>query len=57
MGWDARTGELDIEFVGGGVYRYRGVSESDDEAILRSPSRGRAFARVIRPGTPAERIG
>ncbi|MDE2102928.1 MAG: KTSC domain-containing protein [Patescibacteria group bacterium] len=49
MGFDRSGGRLHVEFRNGAIYEYDDVSEGEYEAVLREKSRGRAFARLIRP--------
>ena len=40
IGHDEATNTLEVEFAGGGVYRYFGVPRSRDEEFLAAPSIG-----------------
>lgn len=46
--YDPRTANLDIEFVGGRAYRYRGVPADVIERFGAAFSKGRFFNRHIR---------
>lgn len=48
VGYDPRRWVLEIEFAGGGVYRYHGVSPATHHALMQAPSHGRYFAAHIR---------
>ena len=52
VGYDATTNELEIEFAGGGVYRYYGVPASRVEALLAAASIGRYVTEHIKPRYP-----
>ena len=41
MGYDARSATLEIEFAGGGVYRYLGVPERTWDRLRAAESKGR----------------
>jgi hypothetical protein len=47
VGYDARTLELELEFRGGRVYRYRGVPSDVHQFLLRTPDQGSYVNRVI----------
>lgn len=49
-------GALDVQFVGGRVYRYFDVPEAVAQAFARSGSKGRYFNRAIRDGYRFERL-
>lgn len=49
VGYDARTRTLEVEFVGGGVYRYLGVPPREHETLLRADSLGAYVNRSIKP--------
>jgi len=40
-GYDPAAGELEVEFTGGGIYRYLRVPEQEYLALLAAESRGR----------------
>lgn len=46
-GYDPVTQTLELEFVGGRVYRYRGVPEGVFAWLLRTPSKGAYVSRKI----------
>ncbi|MET0285949.1 MAG: KTSC domain-containing protein [Polyangiales bacterium] len=47
VGYDASTLELEIEFRGGRVYRYRGVPGDVHQFLLRTRDKGSYVNRVI----------
>jgi hypothetical protein len=47
VGYDAATLELEIEFRGGRVYRYRGVPSDVHQFLLRTPEKGSYVNRVV----------
>lgn len=49
VGYDARTRTLEVEFAGGGVYRYLGVPPREHETLLRADSIGAYVNRSIKP--------
>lgn len=49
VGYDARTRTLEVEFVGGGVYRYLGVPPREHETLMRAGSLGEYVNRRIKP--------
>ena len=49
VGYDARTRTLEVEFVGGGVYRYLGVPPREHETLLRAESLGTYVNKRIKP--------
>jgi hypothetical protein len=55
LGYDAATSTLEVEFAGGGVYRYFAVPRAVHESLLKAESVGRTFNVVVRgryPCTP-----
>jgi len=55
LGYDPATSTLEVEFEGGGVYRYFAVPRAVHESLLKSESIGRTFNVVVRgryPWTP-----
>lgn len=52
VGYRAADQTLEIEFVSGRVYQYVGVPESLYGWLLRSPSKGGIFNRMIRDKYP-----
>jgi N-formylglutamate amidohydrolase len=52
VGYDPATNELEIEYAGGGVYRYYGVPPSRVEALLTAASIGRYVTEHIKPRYP-----
>ncbi|GAA2739281.1 MULTISPECIES: KTSC domain-containing protein [Kitasatospora] len=47
-GYDPAEGELEVEFVGGSVYRYLAVPEPVYRALLAAESHGRYLNREIK---------
>ncbi|MFL5816455.1 MAG: KTSC domain-containing protein [Conexibacter sp.] len=56
VGYDARTRTLEVEYVGGGVYRYRGVSQRVHETLMQAESHGEFVNRRIKPYYRCERV-
>lgn len=52
IGYRASDQTLEIEFVSGRIYQYVGVPESVYGWLLRSPSKGGIFNRMIRDKYP-----
>jgi len=48
VSWCPITEDLEIEFKGGGVYRYARVPACEHEAFIKSESLGRHFAQAIK---------
>jgi hypothetical protein len=46
-GYDAEQRALELEFASGRVYRYEDVPHGTYEWLLRAPSKGGYFARMI----------
>ncbi len=57
VGYDPATNELEIEFAGGGVYRYYGVPASRVEQLLEAGSIGRYVTDHIKPRYPYAEMG
>ena len=49
IGYDASKRILEVEFKGGGLYTYSQVPEEVYTDLMRSSSKGKFFAAVIRP--------
>jgi hypothetical protein len=49
VGYDARMRTLEIEYVGGGVYRYLGVPPRVYATLMRAASHGAFVNRRIKP--------
>ena len=49
VGYDPRTRTLEVEYAGGGVYRYLGVPLRAYELLLRAESVGAYVNRRIKP--------
>lgn len=52
MGYDAETRTLEVEFSSGRVYAYDGVEPSLYEWLLRVPSKGAVFNRMVKDHHP-----
>jgi hypothetical protein len=48
VAYDAGRELLQLEFCDGAIYQYLGVSTQIHEALMRAPSKGSYFNRVIR---------
>jgi hypothetical protein len=48
VAYDAGRELLQLEFCDGAIYQYLGVSATIHEALMRAPSKGSYFNRVIR---------
>ena len=57
IGYDDDAETLEVEFVTGAVYRYRGVSQDVFEDFRQAPSKGAYFNRHIRDAYVWERVG
>jgi hypothetical protein len=55
-GYDKETKTLEVEFVSGGVYQYKGVPEYVYTEFLASPSRGVYFSTEIRDHYPTTKV-
>jgi lysyl-tRNA synthetase class 2 len=49
VGYDAGSRMLEVEFEGGGVYRYLGVPPRVFETLLRAESHGTYVNRRVKP--------
>lgn len=47
---------LDVEFNGGGTYRYHGVPPETHAAMLTAPSAGKFVATELKPNHRATRV-
>ena len=56
IGYDDDTETLEVEFVSGAVYRYRGVSQDVFEDFRQAPSKGAFFNQHIRDAYPWEQL-
>jgi hypothetical protein len=56
IGYDDDAEVLEVEFVSGAVYRYRGVSQDVHEDFLQAPSKGAYFNRHIRDSYAWEQV-
>jgi hypothetical protein len=56
IGYDDDTETLEIKFVAGTVYRYRGVSQDVFEDFRQAPSKGAFFNRHIKDAYPFEQM-
>lgn len=55
VGWN--NGELRIQFLKGGLYSYRDVSEEEFSALVAAPSVGSLFQQTIKGVKPYTKIG
>jgi hypothetical protein len=56
VGYDPVSRTLELEYVGGGVYRYLGVPPRAYELLLRADSRGAYVNRRIKPYHRCRRV-
>lgn len=56
IGYDDDAEVLEVEFVSGAVYRYRGVSQEMFETFRQAPSKGAYFNHHIKDAYPWERV-
>jgi KTSC domain len=56
VGYDARSRTLEVEFAGGGLYRYFGVPVRAYELLLRADSHGAYVNRRIKPYYRCRRV-
>jgi|SoiMetStandDraft_5_1073268.scaffolds.fasta_scaffold881328_1 hypothetical protein len=56
IGYNARTGALEVEFVNGRLYRYRSVEADVYEDFRVASSKGTFFNECIRDAYPCERL-
>jgi hypothetical protein len=49
VGYDPLMRVLEVEFVGGGVYRYLGVPPREHETLMRAESLGTYVNKRIKP--------
>jgi hypothetical protein len=56
VGYDGRSRTLEIEYAGGGVYRYLGVPRRAYELLLRAESQGAFVNRRIKPYYRCRRV-
>jgi len=56
IGYDEEHKILEVEFKGGGVYRYKDVPKETFESFLSSPSLGKFFMGSIRNRFLFERL-
>lgn len=56
IGFDDDSETLEVEFVSGSVYRYRGVSQAVFDAFRTAPSKGTYFNAHIRDAYPWDRV-
>lgn len=50
VGHDPDTNKMHVEFKNGSVYEYDGVSASDHQALVSSPSVGQHFNKHVKFG-------
>jgi hypothetical protein len=56
IGYDDDAEVLEVEFVTGTVYRYRGVPEDVYDDLRQAPSKGAYFNRHIKDAYPFEQV-
>lgn len=56
IGYDEKTASLEVEFKGGGLYKYSGVSAGVYQGFMASPSKGRYFDSRIRDKYPTVKL-
>jgi KTSC domain len=56
IGYDDDAEVLEVEFVSGAVYRYRGVSQDVFEDFRQAPSKGAYFNRHIKDAYAWEQV-
>lgn len=49
VGYDARTRTLEVEYVGGGTYRYLGVPLRVHDTLMQADSHGAFVNRRVKP--------
>ena len=57
VGYESATNQLEVEYAGGGVYRYYGVPLSRAEELLAAASIGRYLTEHIKPRYPYQEMG
>lgn len=57
LGYDPARRVLDVEFIGGAVYRYFDVPHAAVETLLAAASIGRTFNRWVRDRYRCARVG
>jgi len=55
-GYDPETDTLEVEFVNGHVYEYRGVPQAAYDGLAQAPSKGSYFNRYIKDRYPFDRV-
>lgn len=56
IGYDEESETLEVEFVSGAVYRYRGIEPDVNEAFRAAASKGAFFNRHIKGAYPWEQV-
>jgi hypothetical protein len=56
IGYDDDAEVLEVEFVSGAIYRYRGVSQDAFEDLRQAPSKGAYFNARIKDAYPFEQV-
>ena len=57
LGYDAQTGTLEAEFLGGGIYQYYGVPQNMYDQLMTAPSKGQFLNAYIKNQYPYSRVG
>lgn len=56
VGYSPDASALEVEFIGGAVYLYRGVAPETHQEFMRADSKGTFFNVAIRPKYPHQRL-
>ena len=56
VGYEVETQKLELEFHGGGGYRYSGVPEAIYQGLMRAASKGSYFHQNIKDRYPFIRV-
>jgi hypothetical protein len=48
VGFDAESGILEVEFNGGGIYRYLSVTKETHQGLMEAQSIGKYFGQQVR---------
>ncbi|WP_241681045.1 KTSC domain-containing protein [Pseudactinotalea terrae] len=56
VGYDAATNELEVEFIGGDVYRYSMVPPSVHRELMVADSIGAYVNREVKPHYPGREV-
>jgi len=56
VGYDAATRVLEVQFKGGGIYRYEGVAPEEHAELMAAESVGKCFAAGIKKRYEGKRV-